>query len=127
MLGFIPACEDYLSLNLSQAVLVALYEFRRALASFSEADVDPKPRQQADARQVDAMFAQLEAALAQIGFLSSQNPSHIMATLRAMLTRAGLDPREVSVLRGIAGQIHWFADGGREVAIEKRQRGDKLR
>ncbi len=132
-LGFIPTSEEYLSLNLAQAVVLTLYEFRRSLADChdmrSSANVGhgDELRGQTDAIQIEAMFAQLEDALMEIGFLSPDNPEHIMATLRAMLSRAAIDPRELSVLRGVARQIRWFADGGREVAIEKRRRGDKLR
>lgn len=127
VLGFIPTSQEYQSLNLAQAVLVALYEFRRAVASLAGGAAILDTREQADAEQVEAMFAHLEAALARIGFLSEDNPAHLMATLRALLARAGLDPREVRVLRGIARQVDWFAEEGREVAIQKRRRGDKLR
>jgi tRNA C32,U32 (ribose-2'-O)-methylase TrmJ len=50
-----------------------------------------------------------------------------MMTLRALLGRAGPDDREVRVLRGLARQIEWFADGGYETARRKRERGEKLR
>lgn len=126
-LGYIPSSQDYTSLNLAQAVVVTLYEFRRWIAVPQATLIGGSPREQTDALQVEAMFEQLEDALGRIGFLSEDNPDHIMATLRAMLTRAGLDPREVSVMRGIARQIDWFANGGHEVAREKAGRGDKLR
>jgi tRNA/rRNA methyltransferase len=126
-LGFIPSSDEYLSLNLAQAVVVTLYEFRRARMRVGQSEITVSPRPQSDAGDVDAMFAQLERALAEIGFLSSDNPAHIMLTLRSMLTRAGMDPRELSILRGIARQIDWYANGGREVAMDKRRQGEKLR
>jgi len=127
VLGYIPSSQAYASLNLAQAVVVTLYEFRRSLAVSGSAEEHRPAREQTDAQQVEAMFEHLESALDRIGFLSSENPSHIMATLRAMLTRSGLDPREVSVLRGIARQVDWFASGGHAVSEAKQRRGDKLR
>jgi tRNA/rRNA methyltransferase len=127
-LAFIPTSDAYASLNLAQAVVVALYEFRRALLSHDETRIaQPASRAHADAGEVEAMFEQLELALLDIGFLLQENPGHVMATLRGLLSRAGLDPREVAVLRGLARQIGWFADGGHEVVAAKRQRGGKLR
>jgi tRNA/rRNA methyltransferase len=127
-LAFIPTSDAYASLNLAQAVVVALYEFRRALLDRADtASPDAGTRTHADAGEVEAMFEQLERALLEVGFLSQQNPGHVMATLRALLARAGLDDREVAVLRGVARQIGWFADGGYEVAEAKRRRGEKLR
>lgn len=127
-LAFIPTSDAYASLNLAQAVVVALYEFRRTvLAQAGPAGPDLASRSHADAGQVEAMFEQLERALLDIGFLSQQNPRHVMATLRALLSRSGLDAHEVAVLRGLARQIGWFAGGGREVLASKRRRGEKLR
>jgi len=66
-------------------------------------------------------------ALLAIGFLSEDNPVHMMATIRALLGRSVPDRREVNVLRGLARQILWFAGEGRTVAAGKRERGEKLR
>ena len=81
----------------------------------------------ADAADVERMYGEMEAALLAIGFLSDDNPKHVMQALRGLLGRAGVDERELRVLRGIARQIGWFAGGGREVAQRKRDRGEKLR
>ncbi len=50
-----------------------------------------------------------------------------MVTMRALLARAHLDQRELRILRGITRQILWFAEGGREVALRKRERGESLK
>jgi len=130
-LATIPTDSAYPSLNLAQAVLICLYEVLRAragsgsAASTDHASVASEPR--ADAADVEAMYAALQQALVAIGFLSAQNPEHVMMTLRAVVGRAGLDRRELRVLRGLARQILWFADRGVEVARRKRERGEKLR
>ena len=39
----------------------------------------------------------------------------------------GLDERELRIMRGLVRQIRWFAADGREVALAKRDRGEKLK
>ncbi|HET6898491.1 MAG TPA: RNA methyltransferase, partial [Vicinamibacteria bacterium] len=51
----------------------------------------------------------LRAALLGIGYLSRDNPENILAEWRALFARAGLSPREVSLLRGLARQVLWAA------------------
>ncbi|MFP6627271.1 MAG: RNA methyltransferase [Deltaproteobacteria bacterium] len=130
-LAVVPTAKEYSSLNLSQAVLLCLYEvWRRRLACSAD---DPADRQgqpmfeAADAGAVDDMCVALEKALVEIGFLSPSNPHPVMAALRSAFGRAHLDVRELSVLRGIARQISWFSLGGREIAHDKRSRGQRLR
>ncbi len=132
-LAFIPAVPDYPSLNLAQAVLVVLYEVRRRLlgrfecAEFHPSGLERAARRPADAAAVEAMLQALERALQAIGFLREEGGEPVMAALRSLLTRSGLDQRELRILRGIARQIRWFAEGGDEVARAKRARGEKLR
>ena len=63
----------------------------------------------ASLEQIEAMYAQLEEALLEIGFLHPQNARHMMFSLRKLLGRAGLEASDVGILRGIARQIGWFA------------------
>jgi tRNA/rRNA methyltransferase len=129
-LAYIPTSADYASLNLAQAAVVCLYEVLRSrVLSSAAAGPNPAPgdRGRADAAAVEDMYAALERALLAIGFLSPQNPAHVMMTLRDVLGRAGLDERELRILRGVARQISWFADGGDDIARAKRERGEKLK
>jgi len=68
----------------------------------------------APVEQVEAMYAQLESALLEIGFLQPQNAKHMMLNLRQMLGRAGMEPSDVGVLRGIARQIAWYAGNSKD-------------
>jgi len=131
-LAFIPTADAYTSLNLAQAAMVCLYELHRARleAVGTEPSVGTAERRvhpPADAGAVEATLVSLEDAFLRIGFLSQDNPAHVMMSIRSLLTRSGLDEREVRILRGLARQIRWFADGGHEVARGKRERGQKLR
>ncbi len=136
-LAYIPTGTEYTSLNLAQAVLTCTYEVlmarieleaeaedRTAASEIEEVDPDAAP---ADAAEVAEMFRQLERSLVEIGFLDEDRPERIMATLRSLFSRSGLERREVGILRGVARQIGWFATGGAEVARRKRAEGRKLR
>ncbi|MBF6559948.1 MAG: TrmJ/YjtD family RNA methyltransferase [Candidatus Binataceae bacterium] len=121
----IPAAPAYPSLNLAQAVMVTAYELAMTAGNSVGA---PAPTEEfADAAAVEAMHLRLAEALVEIGFLPADNPGHIMHTLRALMGRAGLHPRELEILNGLARQIRWFAEGGHATLAAKRAAGRKLR
>jgi tRNA/rRNA methyltransferase len=101
----IPTSPHARSLNLSHAVMLVAYELYLAQLATEPARV-PKL---ATLPQVEAMFAQLEGALLEIGFLQEQNARHMMFALRRILGRAGLEQADVDILRGIARQIAWYS------------------
>lgn len=100
----IPTAPRAGSLNLSHAVLAVCYELFTARKGTSPA----RTAGLAPSDQIEAMYAQLERSLLEIGFLHPQNARHMMFTLRRLFGRAGLEPAEVSVLRGLARQFAWF-------------------
>jgi len=120
----IPTAPAYPSLNLAQAVMVIAYELMLAA---DQALAQPPAAELASAGGVELMFARMAEALNAIGFLSSENTGHMMLTIRAMIGRAGLRPRELDILNGVARQIRWFAEGGREVIEGKRASGQRMR
>ncbi len=105
----IPSHPAFPSLNLAQAVMVIAYEIFAAGGWEGRGE----GRSVADARSQERMFAQMEETLTRIGFLSRQNPQHIMRDLRRIFGRARLDEREVKILRGILRQIDWAAGNSR--------------
>jgi tRNA/rRNA methyltransferase len=106
MLIRIPTQHEGRSINLAQSVMIVGYELFLGSLEREPARVV----RLASLQQVEAMYAQLQAALLEIGFLQPQNAAHMMFTLRQMLGRAGLEPSDVGVLRGIARQIGWYAE-----------------
>lgn len=118
----IPTHSSYPSLNLAQAVLVCLYEVFVA----RHPSAPPSPRLATSAR-LERLYESIRRALLCIGFLHGQNPEHIMFSLRRVFGRARLDERELAIWLGIARQIEWFAEGGREVAADKHKRGARLK
>ncbi len=103
----IPTGSDYGSLNLAQAVLLFCYEIHCGLSGAAAAGPE---RVLADAAMTETMFGQMEETLLRIGFLNPENPAHLMRTFRRIFSRAMLDDREVSVIRGMLSQIDWAAD-----------------
>jgi tRNA (cytidine32/uridine32-2'-O)-methyltransferase len=97
----IPSHPDYTSLNLAMAVQLVAYELRlQALAIDSPEPPhwDAPPATQAD---LERLYEHLEETLIAIGFLDPAAPRHLMARLRRLYNRVGLDAMELNILRGI--------------------------
>jgi tRNA/rRNA methyltransferase len=120
----IPTASDYPSLNLAQAVMIVAYELMLATGGGRNL---ARVQQSAPAIEVDAMLGRLARALMAIGFLLDDNPDHLMFAIRTIVGRAGLTPRELDIMNGIASQILWFAEGGHETIAAKQRAGKKLR
>jgi tRNA/rRNA methyltransferase len=102
----IPANPAYSSLNLSQAAQVLAYETRMA-AEPGAAPAGPIGfhGEAASLAQIDGMYAHLEQALVEIGFLDANNPKKLMPRLKRLFARTQLETEEVNILRGIANHI----------------------
>ena len=101
----IPADAGQPSLNLAQAVLLLAYELRLAFLAGSAPPAAAE--MQASAGEVEQAIAELREGLVEIGYLDAQNPDHVLAELRGLVTRAHPTPREVLLLRGLARQATW--------------------
>lgn len=100
----IPTDRRAHSINLAQAVMIVSYELFVAQLERQPSRI-PKL---ASFDEIEAMYAQLEGALREIGYLHPKNPRHMMIRLRQLFGRAGLEHPDVAVLRGIARQIGWY-------------------
>ena len=111
----IPADPEYSSLNLAAAVQVLAYELRLAsLGDDAGALAGAAPAPEPD--EPPATADELEQALADIDFHKGKPPEMVMARLRRLYLRAGLDTREVRILRGILSEAQRMARlaGGRQ-------------
>ena len=59
----------------------------------------------ADRGAVEGLFTHLEQALVTIGFLDPAHPKKLMARIRRLFARTGLERAEVELLRGVCKQI----------------------
>jgi tRNA/rRNA methyltransferase len=123
MLITIPSSSEYVSLNVAQAAMICFYEiFLASLQEISEEQIVRAP-----AETVEQLFDRMRRSLLSIGFLDPQNPDHLLLALRRILGRAGLEEKDVRIFSGLFRQIEWYANGGREVAEEKKRKGLRIR
>jgi tRNA/rRNA methyltransferase len=98
----IPTSPAYESMNLAQSVAVICYEVACAAGaglggSFGAGGVDQEAGPPRHAT-LEALWARLTALLAAAGYLNPQNPEHILADWRRLLSRAEPTQREVELL-----------------------------
>lgn len=101
----------YASLNLAQAVLLALYELH--LAAGDATRTLAPPRKAADAptsAQFELLFADVARALEEIAFFKTRNDEHVMRSLRSLVFRSAPDARELDLLRAMAIEVKRTTD-----------------
>lgn len=111
----IPSNPDYGSLNLAAAVQVLCYEWRMEMLAGAAAEAahmtdanSPMGSQPLDPDDVPASHAEMESFFAHLGLLlddldfhKGKAPDMVTQRLRRLFLRAGPDPRELRILRGI--------------------------
>ena len=105
----IPANPEYSSLNLAMAVQVLCYELRMAqdeasgVADAAEKEAREAPLATAD--ELDGFHRQMEAMLADVGFLKPDHPRQLKLRLRRIFHRSRLDQTEINILRGMLAAL----------------------
>jgi TrmH family RNA methyltransferase len=103
----VPTEPEAASLNLAQAVLLVCYELRMALLERQPVAL-PRGRRhapRANVAQLQALYADIERALAEIDFFKTRKPAAILRSVRAAARRAGLDAREARLFRAMAIEV----------------------
>jgi TrmH family RNA methyltransferase len=97
---------DHASLNLAQAVLIALYELHLT-AGDATRTIDPPKHDAppATAEQFELFFTDAERALVAIDFFKTRYAEHIMRSIRSLAHRAAPDAREIALLRATAIEV----------------------
>jgi len=97
----IPSNPDYTSLNIAMAVQVMAYELRMAsqapVSQAAESVVIPA----VTVEKMEGLFAHLQQALQDIGFIHSEQDGKMMQKLRRFFHRACPDEKEINILRGM--------------------------
>ncbi|HJU88820.1 MAG TPA: TrmH family RNA methyltransferase [Gemmatimonadaceae bacterium] len=101
----IPTTE-HASLNLAQAVLIALYELHRAGHGLGR-ELHParKAAPPATAEQYERLFGDVRRALDALDFFRTRNPELILRTGRSLAYRAEPDAREIELVRAMAIEV----------------------
>jgi tRNA (cytidine32/uridine32-2'-O)-methyltransferase len=112
----IPTNPDFSSLNLAAAVQVLAYELRLATLEAAGGELPsgrpmpaPDLEPPATADELERFFGHLGQALDDIDFHKGRAPEMVMARLRRLYLRAGMDSREVKILRGILSEAQRMA------------------
>jgi len=116
-LVWIPSSPAHPSYNLAQAVLLAGYELLAARLEFDpetprlrpRRTKSPSPSPMADAAEMDALLAHLNAAFLSIGYAHPHTVESMVRSWREVFARAGLHRREAAMIRGLAQQVLWSA------------------
>jgi TrmH family RNA methyltransferase len=97
--------SDHPSLNLAQAVLIALYELHLAADASRTLAPPRKDAPPASAEQLQRYFTDAGKALASIDFFRTRNEELVLRSLRSLTYRAAPDAREIDMLRSIAIEV----------------------
>lgn len=111
---FIPADAAYSSLNLGAAVQLLCYELRLAACGGRPHEVTrtvPFRSPPASSDDIERFYAHLARVMAHTGFLDPRRPKRLMAKIRRLFGRTGLERDEVSILRGILDAVERANDG----------------
>jgi TrmH family RNA methyltransferase len=96
----------YASLNLAQAVLIALYELHRAAPGTGRAIAPPrKDAPPATAEQYELLFSDVERALGALNFFKTRYAELVMRTVRSLTYRAAPDAREIQLVRAMSIEV----------------------
>lgn len=105
---FIPAVDDFKSLNLASAVQVLAYELRKtSLDKAKESLIPPdvKGYALADTMQMEHFYNHLHRILEKVDFFLHSNPEKMMSKIRKIYGRVRPDQAEMNILRGILTEI----------------------
>ncbi|MFO7727563.1 MAG: RNA methyltransferase [Desulfonatronovibrio sp.] len=110
----IPTSDDAWSLNLSQAVLIILYEcFKYIQGSANSKKIKSDDSRLITMEEVGILHQNIQDALLRISFLQPDNPDYFMMPLKRFLARTDLRINEYNLLMGICRQIRWAAGNSR--------------
>jgi tRNA/rRNA methyltransferase len=110
----IPTSNDAWSLNLSQAVLIVLYECFKHIPASGQAKIRPDDSRLITLEEAAVLQDNIKDVLLKISFLQPDNPDYFMMPLKRFMARTDLRLNEYSLLMGICRQIRWAAGEGRE-------------
>lgn len=112
-----PTDEALPSMNLAQSVALCLYELKMTQGRMQGKECGRKNL--ADVSTMESMYRHMESSLTSCGFLNQQNPDHIMRAFRRIFGRAGLNDREVRILRGLWSQVESL-----QMRLERDEKND---
>jgi len=98
----LPTSENYVSMNLAQAVLVVLWELRRS--SNIPSPLQEGAPETATAEEQQALLDNIHRFLETIGFLNPQNPEQLWREVQPLFATRDWNKRELTLLHAIFGK-----------------------
>mgnify|MGYP003342271302 FL=1 len=98
--AYIPANAEYGSLNLAAAVQVLSYELRVTVHA-AVTTTTQQARELASHEEIEGLYAQIERASLETGFINPDSPKKLMPKFRRLFARTQLEREEVNILRGL--------------------------
>jgi tRNA/rRNA methyltransferase len=105
----IPVAPEYVSLNISQAVLLCCYELYMALGAY---EAPQEKSELAPASQRIKLLEMWRAMLLRIGFMNEEKSDHMMQGIQRVFARGAQTADDVHILMGVARQADWAARTG---------------
>ncbi|MGC8871399.1 MAG: RNA methyltransferase [Caldimicrobium sp.] len=112
----IPTTEKA-SLNVSQAVVIILYEIFQEASS----GLNLKKPELATQKEINTMFKLIEATLRAIDYMPHQNPILWLTNIRRFLTSRELTSREVKIIMGFCRQFLWALGKSPKLSFEEER------
>jgi tRNA/rRNA methyltransferase len=115
----IPTDQDAWSLNVSQAVLIILYECFNKISyhGWYKRNLEKDITQYATHKDLQILYDRLKRVLTEIDFLIPQNPDYFMLPLKRFIHRINLKKNEFNLLMGICRQLLWYFDKDKENVV----------
>ncbi len=107
----IEVAEGYRSLNLAQAVVLALHRLFVELGDITVLAPATRTHDLADHAAIERMMGQAETALAAIEFFKGDQRENVLRTIRRIFLKARLDQQELATLWGLFAEIERSARG----------------
>ncbi len=105
----IPTHRENTSLNLSQAVLVLLYECLKHALDTPFKPAGPPEERLITMEEQEVLFGNIREALLDIDYLRDENTDYWMMPVRRFMAKVNLRRNEFNLLMGICRQIRWLA------------------
>lgn len=116
----IPTSDALPSMNLAQAVALCLYDTARTCHRLQQAkERSPGRKKLAASAALENMFGHMRQTLLDIDYLNPDNPDHILRAFRRIFGRAGLNDREIRILRGLWRRLDWVEGERRRLSGEQ--------
>ncbi len=106
----IPTDPGAWSLNISQAVLIILYECFNKISyhKWNKRNLEKDLTQYATHKDLELLYESIKQVLKEIDFLIPQNPDYFMLPIKRFIHRINLKKNEFNMLMGVCRQLLWY-------------------